>query len=343
MNILVIDYCSLWGHRNFNKIHIESILGLGHQCHFVGRKEAFSTIDGISSDDITSIPQRLDTRDTKHFFIKRLKEILTLLWVKRNFNTKNYDLILFLTYDVISLFFFRVKQNVVIINHDNAAKLESKIYLEFTRRLPSNYCHVVLAEDIKPYLTGILRRRQIYYVPHGFLKHYNAGIRPSFLKGNANFLFCPVNSGYDIDFVSKVFNSSAFADFLKKNGLLFVAKKNLINDQSEQYVCLNGMISDEEYCYLISNAKAVVLPYSRDYKYRSSGILFECVATGTPVISNKIDSMLIYKDKMNISYYFDLNSLISCINSIQHSKCYDYSGFNVDSYWNELLTSFKTK
>ena len=68
--------------------------------------------------------------------------------------------------------------------------------------------------------------------------------------------------------------------------------------------------------------------------------MFECVAKKTPVIATEREALLIYKDKIDISFFADINGLISSINSLlkPKEKDFDTSQFDPDKYWAETLS-----
>ena len=81
MNLLLIDYITLLGHRNFNMIHVESMLRLGHIITLVGRKEALSYIGENERINKIYLPEWVyGKRQKKHSYLqKRVLDIRTIL------------------------------------------------------------------------------------------------------------------------------------------------------------------------------------------------------------------------------------------------------------------------
>lgn len=340
MRLLVIDYCTIWGHRNFNKIHIESLLRLGHSVHLIGREETFSYVKDLPGiTGYTVFPKQLDARFANHYSVKIIKEILCLFWVKRKFEFSNYSAVIFFAYDIYSLTFFRTKAKTILVNHDNVAKLSDKRALRLTQRLPPNFYHVAITRDSYRYLQGLLNGKGVYYIPHGAVNAIPKGKKPTFISNDRKYVFCPVNDCYDIKLINIILDSELVSRFLKENGLTIIIKSILYNKPSENIYVIVSRISDEEYQYLLCNASLVILPYNKDYKYRSSGILFECVAAGTTVATSRIESMLNYQDEIPLLFFNDEISFIKCIKrALDIGRMqYDSNLFIPDSYWQQLL------
>ena len=162
--ILAIDYLTSKGHRNFNKIHIDSLVELGNSVHLVGREEAFSLVKKSSHLKKTILPRWASLNYPFRAFTERLKGIFCMLWLHKNFNFNNYDYVLFLSYDILSLFVLRSKYKFLLINHNNVSQLDNKIKLFLTRTLPSNYLHIALSHDMKMRLEDLLSKNKIYFI-----------------------------------------------------------------------------------------------------------------------------------------------------------------------------------
>lgn len=342
MNILLIDYVTITGHRIFNKIHVESIARLGYNITLVGRKEALSYIDADERIRTISLPEwAYPQTDKSHSYIRlMMMQARILLWIKKILNLKEYAKIVFLSYDIRTIHFFRTRQNVYIINHSNVSGLENKTNYFLTRLLPRNYKHVALNEKMRQRLQQLLKEREVYYVPHGMVQGEPLCEKPSFINNNELFVFCPVNSNFEKGFSKKVFESDEVERVLKTNNIKLYVKSSLnITEKLGVIQTVPSQLKDAEYNYMLSKAVAVILPYGKDFKYRCSGIFFECVAYDTPVITTKIDDMLIFKGITNTFYYNNEKDLADCIIKISSMSppVIDKSCFIPDKYWAKLL------
>ena len=341
MKILVIDYMSYSNHCNFNKIHIESLFNLGHKLYFVGKKGHFDNVKGRGSI-VCEIPEWVYRKYPYPPLSVRLKDIMALRWVNKHIRQDNYDIIIFPTYDIMSIWAYKTDKPVLLINHNNVFQLDSYIKLKITRNLPKNFRHICLNKQMEDRLRQILKNRDISYVPHGILSYYSELSEPKYMANSNNFIFCPINRNYDESFVRSLLHSPAFYDYLLNNELMLFIKRGLPYDGGcENIIVLDNNIKKSEYNYMIQNAKAVLLPYSEEFKYRCSGIFFECVSSNTPIVSSDIPAFRIYEGLTNLLFFTDVTSLIADLNSINEQKLKqnDTEAFMPDSYWRKLLES----
>lgn len=339
MKILCVDYISAPGHMNFNKIHINAFLKLGHELHLVGKSGQFSNIKESDSVFIYSIPDKCYKMGTIPSLSFRLQGICALLWVKKNFNISKFDYVIFLTYDVLSLVLYRFNNRVILINHNNVDQLDSSIKLFLTKQLPSYYIHVALNEYMQEHLCLLLPNRKVLYVPHGYLEPATTSKRPSFIDNNDRFIFCPVNRNVDIGLIQDLLESNSFKNYLVDNGILLFVKSQLFG-KSEGNIRTIEMLSESDYNYMLCNAMAVFLPYGDEFKYRCSGILFECFSRNTPVLSTSRAALLIYKDRINIHFCCNTSTAINALRTIQREGKtfeYDKKQFQPLDYWKSIL------
>ena len=116
--ILVIDYLTYEGHRNFNKIHVECLEELGCSLHVVGRKSALDIIKKSNSISFTFFPKWMSKPYPVKAISERIKNIISLIWIKNHFNFEEFDFVIFLIYDVLTLSFLKISGPVLIINHN---------------------------------------------------------------------------------------------------------------------------------------------------------------------------------------------------------------------------------
>ena len=340
MRILVIDYLTYLGHRNFNKIHIESLLKTGIDMHVIGRRQAMSLIEPSDRLKVSFLPEWASKSFPLKSLSERIKNVAELYWIKRNFDIEQYDAIVFLAYDVLSLCTFRTNRPTFVINHNNVSQLKNIMKLCLTRRLPLNYKHIVLSKDSEEELIRLIPKRSVNFVPHGFLRDNGVTIKPLYLKEDEKFLFCPVNGNYDVDFVKSLFSSTQILNFLSDNNIKLVAKEKLfVNSQNCQIISIKGRIPEEEYRYYLGNALAVILPYSKDFKYRCSGILYECISVNTPVIASQIETLDMYRDLIQIKFFRNVSEFIDNIQYFLNStrSKVDNTIFVPDNYWEQIL------
>lgn len=343
MKLLLLDYISYTGHQNFNKIHIDALLSLGHDLYLYGKRGQFDNIDK-SKVEIYEIPDCFfkDYPITPVSF--RLRCIAALNWLKKHIIWEQYDIVIILTYDILSLFTFKIKQKTILINHNNVPQLWSKIKQSLTRRLPPNYIHVALNKEMEARLKEIFPFKVVYHVPHGVCPPSDVVKKPSFISEGEKFLFCPVNSNYDKQFVINVFEDRALSDFLKAAGITLYVKASLGICGDENVIKKVPATMDYgEYNYMLQNAVSVLLPYGENFKYRCSGIFFECVARNTPIITTQLNAMAIYKNSVNMRMFNDVDGLIKAVDYFMQNEPvhFDSLEFSPKVYWGKLFEKMK--
>ena len=344
MRILVIDYLSYKGHRFFNKIHINTLRNLGHQLCLVGKSGQFDDFKRDNDISIIQIPQQ----NIPFLDDSVIIDIMNLLWIKRNISLNGYQKVVILTYDIISLFFFRLSIPVIVVNHNNISLFsESKIgkmRLWMTKCLSNRFTHICLNEVIAERLHMLIPFGKVFHVPHGI---YNFRIidsksetfsKPLFLDENP-FVFCPINRNYDRDTLCSILNSENVEAILRESGMKLYIKSALpYNGCSDTIIRVENTLSKEEYDYMIQNAQAVILPYGSKFGLRCSGILFECISHNTHVIASDIVTMRCYEKMASISYYNNIESFCNCLSECLTKQVNNNMElFNPTNYWIEAL------
>ncbi len=340
MKVLLIDYLSPRGHIKFDKIHIRALAEEAGGIDVVGKKGHFPDFEEKDNISITSIPDCLFKKMPLKPLTERLLGLFRLLWINIHFHLTDYDVVIFLSYDVLSSFFFRKKEKVFMINHNNVSQLSNSIKLFLTRNLPSNYIHVALNKNMYDRLKELLPYKNIVYVPHGLDTDTLSVIRPSFINEGEKFMFCPVNRNYDREVLEELLNSKELNTYLETKSLsLYVKKNDITNSQLSRIRIIDGFLKDEEYNYMLTHSMAIVLPYGKDFVYRCSGIFFECVANRIPVLSTTISDMLVYKDDTIIEFFDAVSSFINSVENVMtlKEKNVNMDIFNPRMYWKNVL------
>lgn len=342
MNILVIDYLSYSGHRNFNRIHLGVLLNMGHTLTLVGKKGHFDEYGGDSKVKVY-YPTQLDnvTPKDSHF-----KNIINLLKIRNKVGISNYDAILFPTYDVASLFVFRSNKPTYIIDHNTVGMLNETLFgrirMFLNKTLPSNYYHVCLNKSMEGRLLQLDSNHIIYHVPHGICPPSMKLEKPAMLEDKERFVICPVNRNYDAYFVQAIFESPELSEYLETHNVKLVLKKEIpCNSDCKNIIRIEGNISKEQYDYLIQNAEAVILPYGQRFKYRCSGIFFECMSRKTPVIATDIEELRQYEDTSDLYFFNNVKELLEGITQchLKGARDFDYEIYNPNRYWEYILAS----
>lgn len=335
--ILVIDYLSYTAHQNFNKIHIDILVSMGHSLCLVGRKDQFKHYQNIV-EDIIYIPERYYKEYPCKPVTVRLFSIGALLWTRRNINIERFDIVLFPTYDIMSLWVFRTSKLTLLINHNNISQLDSRIKLFLTRTLPMNYQHITLNLEMTARLKQLDTCHQVTHIPHGIVE--SVGLLNTLPNRNKKYFFCPINRNYDHDFCRKLFDSKIIHDFLyEKNIKLYLKQHIPYSGMCKHIEVLDDDMSYSDYINLLRDSSGVILPYSTNFKYRCSGIFFECVAYDVPIIARDISAFRLYRKDNNLCLFNDVDSLLEAMTECLEGRItpFDKNALMPKSYWYRLL------
>ena len=341
MKILIIDYLSYKAHQNFNKIHFDALVKMGHSLHLVGREGQFDNMKECNKVIISRLPEFFFRKFSFSFasLVYRIIYVMCLLWVRTHFRFNNYDAIIVPTYDPMSIFALRTCKKTILITHD-AHYLDNRVKLFFLKQTPKHYIHIGLSEEMTFHIQELLPNRKVFHVPHGLCQPPVQMKKPDFIKKGEKFLFCPVNSLYNKEFVNGMLNDDILNNYLKNNNIKIYVKKQLVmNNNSDNIIRIDNMLTKEEYDYMIKYSKAVIIPYYKEYKYRCSGIMFECVACDTPVLATRLSAWTYLEKIINIQMFENTQQLINGIDYYEKKGVahVDKSYFNPISYWSSVF------
>lgn len=337
MKILYIDYLSYSGHKNFNKIHLNALKSLGIDLSFVG------SIDQYDDDlrcEFLKIPNFFYLKLPFYSISSRILEFLCLLYIRFFIKTRNFDFIIFPTYDIFSIFAFPTRKKCFLINHNNVGQLDNPIKLIITKFLPINYVHVALNNEMHDRLSILLPSKRVLFVPHGLCLPFTKLKRPSTVPNECKFFFCPVNRNYDRNALEELFNDDQVVSFLDRNNIFIIIKEGLISLYNKRIITVENKISFPEYNFLIKQSTAVILPYDDNFKYRCSGILFECIANDVSVVSSDINAMREFEDTISIRYFNNRDSFLKslqCYLLSSENPSINKKKFSPYTYWQNVL------
>ena len=341
MRILLIDYLCPFGHKNFDKIHIAALLSLGHNLTFIGKKHYCSEVVDSENVEIINLPNLFSINiGFCKPLLDRFQDILTLLYIKYNQRRFLYDCTIFLSYDILSIVVYQSKRPVILINHNNVGQLDNRIKFVLTR-LYKKCVHICLSYTMLERLRFLFPTRKIHYVPHGLISPSLAIRRPSYMHEGELFLFCPVNNNFNQDIILGILNSEELNHYLNSNGIVLYTKPINGLFAHGNIRIIGSRMLEEEYCYLIKESLSVILPYTNEFKYRCSGILFECMAFHSSVICYNNPSMLEFRNICNMSVFDNVSELISCIEKCREipKNKYDLTTYKPSNYWNKVLSN----
>lgn len=343
MRILIIDYLAPAGHVGYNKYQIEAISALGYNCEFVSSEEHIRNCC-LESVKLKPLPGWLYPKYKQKYkpILERIFGILRLLYLSLFVISNEYDEILFLSYDIMSLFVFRSKKRVMLCNHNNSSDFKSYLKCVLHKRLPKSYEYIVLADFIKGLFIRNNPSHKTHVVPHGLTKcHFSE--KSCMPADSKKYVFCSTTSSCDEKFMYEITHSDKIYNFLKNNNIDIVIKTNLNIEYPPFINIIRGFVEDTKYSSLMKNALAVLAPYSEDnFKDRISAVLMECFASNIPILCSNINSFIEYKKFANYNIIIeDEEGFISSLSELLAIKDENYykdlDQLDPKPYWNIIL------
>lgn len=344
MRILVVDYLCQKGHKNYVDILLKSLAKLDLDITFVTSRDYMDYLN-VKLQRVNKIEYKAQSFKSRKKLYNILYQIFSLKKIEWKIRRKKFDYIIFTSYNIYSYFFFRRQEPIYIINHDNIDRLahSNVLTLKLHKHLGANSRYVVLSPYIKASLEKILPFKNIVYIPHGIIQHLSC-VGSSHFSKYPNIIFCSARSSCNIDFLYKLLSDESNQRFLEQNNIFLVVRtnnkftetcRNIIHVDSSQ------RIAEVDYDYIISHSMCVYLPYAEDFKYRVSGIFYECISNNIPVLFNKTESTVQYADY--ITYDYELNKPEEFRDKVLQFLKNNYSYYkNIDNlnpkfYWEKIL------
>lgn len=347
--IYYIDYISPNGHIGFNRIQIKALLNLGFTIYGVFKEGYFEKIEINNPEFINlfSIPQYLYKESNN--ILSRIELIRRLRLIHKYIHLDENEIIIFSSFETISLCLSPRFGNAYLINHISVADLDSKIKKYFFKNLPHSYHHVVFND----YIAKRLKKESIepIIIPHGFLEKLPPSASDAILnKLNLqpqNYIFSPSPTSADRRYIETICNNLEFNIFLEKKRIKFVLRGdyNIIEKYKDNYVFIKNYLDYEEYLILFMNALSIILCYSDTFKYRVSAVLFESMAYNIPFLLKNNESLNYYTRFSVLGKNIIWNNLVELVKSIELITDYRKKSWYTDlseltdpsEYWKKQL------
>lgn len=341
MNVLWIDYLSHRGHINFNRIHLHALESLGNvSVDMVCRDIHVKHYKHFCKQIVQVIPSYMYHRGPIAARISYIF-IQLFLWIKICF--RKYDAVIFSSYDTTTFWLmpYLMNRHVFLIDHNNIGEIDkSKIKLTMMKLIQRNITHIVFNDYMKQFMIskGIKR---VELIPHGIISDV------LHINNETNIIFCPSSTSSDKNFVKSLMRSDEFSDFLENEQYVFYVKGSYkdILPKSNRIKIIATYLTDEEYRSLFLRSKIILLPYINTFRYRCSGVMFECFAFRKYCLLPNTDNFRAYKQLFRYDPFFEktipsflqiLSQLIKQEKDIS-PKYNNLSTQYPESYWHTLL------
>lgn len=308
--VLYIDPFSSEGHKNFNEIYLKSLSNLKLDLTCVFRDKYFEELHFKNKKiRLFEIPKKYYKGDGNSFF-NRVEMIKILRYIKKEINFKNFDKIILAAYDGIALYFSFIKEEMILVNHNNLSGLDNKIKLFFFKQNSKRNIHLVFEDYMKEFVNSI-GITKVIKVNHGLPDKFkvNGDLSPTSLSDlkieqYSSLIFVPSSSSSDVFFLDKLINNSFFQNYLNNNNILLIVKGDFkaVNNQNIQII--NKYLSKNEYRYLFVKSSMIIIKYPVSFKNRTSAVFLECVANDKIALISKIETFNELASKINYNPYF---------------------------------------
>lgn len=300
MRILFIDSESFEQHLNYNVMQIEALNKLTTDISFIFKK-GYAKKLGIHHNYI-NIPKCLYCNLSNSFFNRLL--MLCRYWyiIFRMINKfHKYDSIVISYYDQIPFYFAQLfPKNTYLINHINIAEIYRSKFKRFLfKKISKRYNQIVMDKMSMEYLKS-LGINNVHIVNHGIVKPYEL----NYSCEEHNIIFCPSATSVDGQLMESIISDSEFIDLLKLNDYKLIIKGNYVASLNETVVIIDRFLDENEYKNLILCSKIIFLPYSKNFVFRASGVLFEGIANNKIIVARSIPSLMQYNKIYNNLYGF---------------------------------------
>ena len=265
MNILVIDPLSELGHKNFTTYLLNILSGCG-EVSFVTKKGYLDKEN--NKYKILHFPNKFFKISISKFSF-RLRQIIYIYSIYKDIKKeKKYDLILFTSYETISFavstLFFNINK-VYVIEHNNIDQIVlNKVKSWFYQRINNEITHIAFEKYITTFLQ-VKYGKKTLYLPHPFYKYSNNDF------GKNKVIFSP-SSTYKESVAEKLI------EFCKKNDYYLIAKgkQEVISERIIVRPFFNNYYQNIE--------KSTLIFISNFFLYRVSGVAFDALAYGRPIV-----------------------------------------------------------
>lgn len=308
--MLYIDQLCLSGHINFNNIYIKALYDHEIIIDFALKFGYKNNLD-LSTDSIVfPIPEKY-FRETNSKILYRFNLYRILKYIISNINLDNYDFVLFSSFEEISLFLGQFKRPLILIHHNNLKSLDNTIKRYFYKIIINKNINIVFDQNIKNIFKS-LGVKTTHVVKHGYPMKldkslYKCGsfLNEIDLNNFKNIVFAPSSSSGDRLFFLELLKDNIFQKFLHNNNILFIIKGDYQINNLNNIKVFNSFLLQVEYEYLFLNSDIIIINYPKSFKYRTSGVFWECVANDKLCLLSKIDAFAGYGSFMKYEPFFN--------------------------------------
>lgn len=321
--VLYIDPLSPNGHINFNRIYIEALLTQFEVVDFAFKIGYEKKLPIPPKSKLYSIPDKYYSKSNNKI-LNRINFFKINKYIEKICDLNQYDIVIFSSYEEISLYMSFYKKTLILINHNNLSALNNPIKFFIFKKLAKKNINIVFENYMKVALNekGIENTLVIH---HGLPSPFSTNIlNDSTLKSKFAFLdnykfviFAPSGSSSDKIFLSNLISNEMFLAYLKGNDILFIVKNKTLKSNHDNICIIDNYLTDIQYQYLFLVSNIILILYPKAFEFRVSAVLFEAMCNNKVCILSDILALKNYTNYFSYNpFYRNIEELMKKISFI---------------------------
>lgn len=291
MKIAIVDMYYEYGHKGLNTSLVK-ILNSFSDIILLDYQEYYKNIS--SSEKLSKIQLRRIFPIMGNRISRLIRNCLNLSIICRMLFRKEYDAILIVTYDNISLSIMWTllkRKPIYIIHHNNIDGFRDKAENFFFKRYMNHVNHIVFAEFIKEGLISKMNvnRDRVFVLDHPLVKMLTIDVGNDCInKETTNKIFVSLGLGSDENLIQQLIEIDKENGYFENNCMKLILRSRLNNYESKGLKVFTGILPEDEYYKLYKMSSAYLLLYPETFQNRFSGSILNALQCGKCVISTDI-------------------------------------------------------
>lgn len=327
--IIYIDYIWRKGHVNFNQIHINALRNAGFDVKLVLYKSMQEALPFSDEEYAYIIPDFFRMKEGRPL-LNRIGFLIVQLLIRLKCKIRSYDEVLVANFDEITMGLLPITSSrMYLIAHTNAEGLSMPVKRFFLKKLSKRNVFVVFnryQEEEFHKFVGYSTR----IVSHGctsILMDKQATQKSAIINTSQySFVLFHASSNLNRSFIKNIIENREVISFLQhENALIILRNAPYDKKKSSHIVSINGYLTKKEYTTLMKNSDGVILAYPSTFKYRVSGVSYECVAMQKNMLVYDNAALQYCRDYYSYDpMFYDAKSFISLTKKLIHDhecKC----------------------
>lgn len=317
--LLYIDYLSEPGHEVFNKGLIARIEHNGCiEASYVWRKDYLSDIKGINH--VIELPNEFfhyRSSIGRHVGLLRCMRLII-----RQLDFRDYDAVVFASYDNLTMALIRSQGNEFLVNHNNLCRLDSLSRRALLRMAVKNRHSLVFETHFGEFLKEIGACNvevvdhglpQVWTQKGGTLWSIDEQNKKNYLDSFERIYFCPKFNRQICENDFK--NIDSLVEVLQRQNAVMVIKEGDISLKAfDNIVVYNSYMDDAFFYYVFNKSSAVILFLDKTYRFRLSSLFYYAMSINCPVLIEHDDYGFDFS--MYIDYEYRFNGFKNLANSL---------------------------